>query len=178
MSDDYAPSFSFEHVKDAIVYAIGKKDYEPLDFIIDQDIGSFAQVQHRQTSVFMAVNQVLGESITLADNDRPYLLGCVLATLEHIFEKVDQKLGSNPDKELLHAFVHTSCNHISPTSMLESGATVRDIMEHYAGVDVTEKPHDKAYMGLYKLVQEYGLEQKNILFHERLKTTTSSGKGR
>ena len=178
MSDNHEPSFNYGHVRDAMIYAIKKKDYDPINFILERDIGSFVQIQHRQTPIFMAVNEVLGNSLLLPKEERPHALDLVLNALEHIFNKADKKLGNDPDKELLNAFIHASCNHISPSSMLESGGTVRDIMEHYAGVEVTKRPGDKAYMNLYKLVHEYGLDQKKTVIQERIKTTAPSENGR
>ena len=178
---EFSHQFSHSTVTNAIKNAIATKDYDTIDSIINTDIGSFTQVKRSKTPIFMAVNEVLGETFySLSANGRANAFELVLKTLKHIFEKVNQKLASaeNSDKELLSAFVHASCNHISPTAMLESGATVRDIMEHYAGLDVTIKPNDKAYMDLYKLVHQYGLEQKRSVIQERIKTTASNEKGR
>lgn len=169
-----------EEVTSAIIEAIVLKRYRDIDDIVEDHIGNLTQVLHSRTPVFDAVETILFDNAHLPEDQRTFALGLVTEGLTHIFDKVEQKLasGDKSDKELLKQFVHHSCNHISHTSMLKSGGTVRDMVESYAGVDFTRRPYDKAYLDVYKFINKYGLEQTKELARERLKINTSNDKGR
>ncbi len=169
-----------EETTNAVSDAIVLKRYNAIDDIIEDYVGNLTQVSHSKTPVFKAVEKILTESEHLPRGERGFALGLVVKGLTHIFNKVEQKLASSDksDKELLKMFVHHSCNHISHTSLLKSGGTVRDMIESYAGVDFSRRPYDNADLDMYKFINRYGLEQTKELALERLKANRTNDKGR
>jgi hypothetical protein len=173
-------SFDFSEVRTAVKDAIITKNYDAIDAIIDHEIVVLTRLSHSRTPIFDAVDEVLGTTLHLPKTEKPHVTGMIVAGLSYIFDKVDQKLasGGKSDKELLKQFIDQSCNHLSHTSLLPSGATVRDLLEAYTKVDYRKCPYDKAYIDVYKLVNRYGLETKKEVAQENIIDKASHGKGR
>jgi hypothetical protein len=173
-------STNFFEAKAAIKEAIIFKNYEAIDDAIDDRINNLTQVSHSKTPIFAAVEEVMIDSQHLPESERHHVAELILDGLSYIFDKVEQKLASadKSDKELLKMFVHHSCNHISHSSFLPIGGTVRDVLEEYTSVDYCERPYDKAYLDVYKFIKKYGLETKKEVAQENIVDKASHGKGR
>ncbi|MDE3060766.1 MAG: hypothetical protein KGJ06_07130 [Pseudomonadota bacterium] len=155
----------FNTVREAIYKAIVSNDYLDIDTIIDMNINSLTKAQNGKTSIFSAVERMLGSSENFDESQRPHVIDAVCDTLSHIFIRANTQFGQ--DKKLLDGLIHATCNHISHTSLLPSGATLRDIMESYAGINMN-KHFSREYEALYNISKRFGLLSKHDVAQERI----------